>query len=93
MRDAADDLGVGAVIAKRFETQRLPRALELKERVDAGGLLTEADISFLEQVFQDAQHIMPLVDRKPSWQPLAAQAMELYRQITSKALENEKAER
>jgi hypothetical protein len=91
--EATDDLGVGTAIALRFETQRLPRARELKERVDAGGLLTEADIGFLEQVFQDAQHIMPLLDRNPAWQPLAAQAMELYRQITTKALENEKAER
>ena len=93
MSDATDDIGVGAVIAKRFETQRLPRALEIKTRVDAGGLLTDADTAFLEQVFQDAQQIMPLLDRNPAWQPLAAQAMELYREITAKTLENEKAAR
>jgi hypothetical protein len=91
MSGKQDDLGLGSVIAKRFEAQRLPRALEIKARVDAGGLLTEADIAFLEQVFQDSQQIMALVDRIPSWQRLAAQAMDLYRQITSKALENESA--
>jgi hypothetical protein len=87
----ADDLGVGTAIAERFRTQRLPRALELKARVDAGGLLTEADVTFLEEVFRDSKDIAPLMERNPDWKPLAAQVMDLYHQITTKALENEKA--
>lgn len=86
-----NDLGVGTAIMQRFQTQRLPRALELKARVDAGGLLTDADMRFLEEVFRDSKDVAPLLERNPDWKPMAAQVMDLYHQITTKALENEKA--
>jgi hypothetical protein len=41
-------------------------------------------------VFKDAGAIGPLVDRHPEWQDLAAKMMLLYREISDKALENEK---
>lgn len=33
----------------------------------------------------------PLLDGHPEWKPLAARMAHLYREITGKALENEKA--
>jgi hypothetical protein len=33
---------------------------------------------------------MPLIDRHPELQPVATRAMSLYKEITAKALENEK---
>ena len=90
MADESKDSGLIQVLAERLETQRLPRALSLKEKVDQGETLTEFDIQFLEEVFQDAQQIHPLVDRHPEWQPLAAKMVHLYKEITDKALENEK---
>lgn len=59
--------------------------------MDGGETLDEFDIEFLEQVFKDAQSIRPLVERHPEWQDLAAKMMGLYKEITDKALENEKA--
>ncbi|UCB55984.1 MAG: hypothetical protein JSW45_05505 [Thiotrichales bacterium] len=91
MTDTSKDAGIIQVLAEQLETKRLPRALSLKEKVDSGELLDEADIMFLEQVFEDAQSIGPLVDRHPEWHDLATKMMALYKEITEKALENEKA--
>ena len=91
MTDTSKDAGLIQVLAEQLETRRLPRALSLKEKVDKGETLDELDISFLEQVFQDAQSIGPLVDRHPEWQELATKMMALYKEITEKALENENA--
>lgn len=91
MTDTSKDAGLIQVLAERLETQRLPRTLDLKEKVDRGETLNEFDIQYLEEVFQDAQEIHPLVERHPEWQDLAARLAHLYKEITEKALENEKA--
>lgn len=91
MTEDSKDAGLIQVLAERFETQRLPRALSIKEKLDQGGVLDNFDIEFLEQVFEDASTIKPLLDRHPEWQPLAAKMVSLYKEITDKALENEKA--
>jgi hypothetical protein len=91
MTESSKDTGMIQVLAERFEKQRLPRALSIKEKVDAGEVLDEFDIEFLEQVFEDANTIKPLLDRHPEWQPLAAKMVTLYKEITEKGLENQKA--
>ena len=89
MSEYEKDLGVIQALVERFEKQRLPRAVSIKERVDKGELLTELDISFLEQVFEDAQRIKPLVDKYPEWKELWEKGAHLYKSITEKALQNE----
>ena len=91
MNDTSKDAGLIQVVAERLEKQRLPRALSIKEKVDAGEVLDEFDIEFLEQVFEDASSLKPLIDRHPAWQPLAAKMVNLYKEITDKALENQNA--
>ena len=89
MSESEKDSGMIQVLAERFENQRLPRVLSIKEKVDMGGVLDEFDIEFLEQVFEDANTIKPLLDRHPEWQPLAARMVHLYKEITETALKNE----
>jgi len=89
MTDITKDAGLIQVLAKRMETQRLPRALSLKDKVDQGETLNEFDIHFLERVFQDDQQNIPLMDRHPEWQDLTARVIQLYKEITEKALRNE----
>jgi hypothetical protein len=89
MSESSKDSGMIQVLAERFENQRLPRVLSIKEKVDKGGVLDEFDIEFLEQVFEDANTIKPLLDRHPEWQPLAARMVHLYKDITETALKNE----
>ena len=85
------DDGIIVALAERFETQRLPRALALKDQVERGERLSEQDLKFLGQVFSEAGQIRTLLDRHPEWQPLVARIMSLYKEITDRALANEQA--
>jgi hypothetical protein len=91
MTDDKEDAGIIAVLMERFEKTRLPRAISLKEKVDGGAPLDDFDLAFLEEVFSDTNKIKPLLDRHPEYQDLATRAITLYREITEKALENEKS--
>ncbi|MEZ5585576.1 MAG: hypothetical protein R3E46_00750 [Sedimenticolaceae bacterium] len=90
MTDIPKDEGVAYVLLERFEKFRLPRALDIKGRVDNGELLSDADIAFLERVMADAEEVRRLVDRNPEYEKLYARAVSLYQDITKKALENER---
>ena len=91
MAESSRDAGVIAVLLKRFETQRLPKALALKERVDKGERLNDWDTAHLEEVLKDVKQIKPLIDEHPELQTLYTRGVRLYEEITAKALENEKA--
>lgn len=91
MNDTSKDAGVIQALVERLQKIRLPRLNDIKQKVDRGEVLDEPDMSFLEEVLGDAQQVEPLLDRNPQWQPLAASVMGLYKEITDKALENEKA--
>lgn len=84
------DLGTIAVIIKRFETERMPRAKEIKARVDAGGVLEDVDIAFLKQVFEEAQGSMQLIARHPEYAKLAKGVIMMYEEIMTKSQENAK---
>jgi hypothetical protein len=89
MSNDIEDTGMIEALLQRLNDFRLPRLLELKERVDRGETMSEYDIEFLEGVLADAHSAVPLSDRHKELQPLAAKMTALYHEITSKALENE----
>jgi len=89
MTDPSHEDGVILALIDRFERQRLPRLLELKEKVDAGNLLSDADIEFLDMVIHDAQQSKQLIDRHPEWQSFCSMVVHLYETITEKSLDNE----
>jgi len=90
MSNSTGDEGLIEVLLERLEKQRLPRLLALKEKVDANSPLDDLDLEFLETSIADARKAIPLIDRHPEYQALAAQVMELYKDISEKALEIEK---
>ncbi len=89
MTDTDKQLGMITVILERFEKFRLPRALEIKAKVDRGEPLDDSDIEHLTLVMADAQDIKRFVDQRPDMQGLYTRAISLYQEITKKALENE----
>lgn len=90
MSDDERDAGIIQTLVERLNNQRLPRALDLKARVDAGGTLGGPDIQFLEDVFADARNIQPMLERHPEYQALVAHVIHLYKEILDRAMENEK---
>ena len=91
MSEISKDLGVIAVLAKRMVEERLPKALALKERVDRGEVLNELDLNFLEQVVTDSNKISQSIKDDPRVREVAGRMLQLYKEITAKALENEQA--
>ncbi len=90
MTEDLKDTGVITALLQRLERERLPRALDIKAKVDRGERLGDEDMVFLEQVFSDASKLKPLLDRHHEYQSLVAKVIHLYKSITDKALENEK---
>lgn len=91
MAQVSKETGVLTALARRMTDERLPKALALKERVDRGEVLNDLDLAFLEQVVQDARKLQPILDRNPRAKDVAGRMLQLYREITRKALENEQA--
>lgn len=84
--------GMKAVLAKRMVEQRLPKALEMKERVERGELLNELDMKLLEAVLSESTSINELVENDPKARDIAERMLQLYNEITTRALENERAQ-
>lgn len=91
MGEPTDDMGLITAIIKRAVEIRLPRAEVLKEKVDAGGVLDDRDVAFLKEIFDDARTIGPIIDQHPEYHDIGMRMLSLYKEITAKALENEKA--
>lgn len=90
MADQTDDEGTIQALLERLVKFRLPRALDIKQRVYGGQRLVDNDIAFLKKALEDAQHAGKYVARNPEFHTLGAQIVQLYEDIVRKALENEK---
>ncbi|MGZ8244586.1 hypothetical protein [Methylomagnum sp.] len=90
MNESLKDLGVATALMNHFTTQRLPRVLALRDKVERGERIADWDIEFLYELFEGAGQVKLMVDRLPEYQEVYARAASLYKEIADKALANEK---
>jgi hypothetical protein len=83
------EAGTIQVLLQRLNDIRLPRALDLKKKVDRGDKLDSYDLDFLETVLADATSAQGLAAKHPEFKPLVGKLIGLYGEITTKGLENE----
>jgi hypothetical protein len=84
------DKGLIMVLLERFNKQRLPRALALKEKTDAGELLDDYDHKYIKELQKDSSEVMLIIERNPEYKELAANIINLYKEIIEKDTENRK---
>ncbi|MCB1761476.1 MAG: hypothetical protein KDI68_17025 [Gammaproteobacteria bacterium] len=89
MEETIRRLALKGVILQRLAYQRIPRLLDIKEMLDRGGTLSGLDLEFLDEVFGDAAQNKYIFDENPDIQDLYTRAVDLFEDITGKALENE----
>lgn len=92
MEQSEKDAGTIAALMLRLKQTRLPRAKLLLDKVSGGDKLSDSDIRFLKRVYEDSRGNHALVLRNPEYHGLITQFIDLYTEIITKGLENEKSQ-
>ena len=90
MKIPKEELGIVTAMLERYTKQRLPRLLEMKERLDRGEKLDDHDMEFLDMIERDRVQTLAVAKRHEDLHEIAMKAINLYHEITQKALQNER---
>ncbi len=90
MEQSHKDTGTISALMIRLKESRLPKARQLQEKVNRGERLSDSDIRFLKGVYEDSRNSQALIIRNPEYNGLVSRFMDLYTEIITKGLENEK---
>jgi hypothetical protein len=90
MTDTSPDAGVIQVLLEELVKHRLPRILDIKEKVNEGKTLDEWELEYLEDAMNSVTRVLPLIDKHPEYQHLAGEVIHLYKEISDKDMQLEK---
>ena len=90
MKQKDQDTLIISAVLKRLNEFRLPRALSLKKKVDAGDALDDSDLKFLRRALDDTKELNPILERNPEYLELRDKALGLVEQILEKDAQNQK---
>ena len=84
------DIGAFAALTYRIEQFRLPRILQLREKVASGKTLSSADLHYISTSLDRTRLVLPLTDRHPEYQEFVTRLLGQYMYVVSAGLENER---
>lgn len=87
------DAGTFAAMLQRYTEYRLPRARRMLERVNGGECISDDDILWLKRVYAESRSSFYLVLRNPDYSLVYTRSIDLFAEITAKALANEQSGR
>ena len=90
MKDKSKELGIIQARLERFNSRVLPRMLALLEQVNRGETLSDLDLQFLQKIADEANRDRSITSH-PELTELFARAVDLFAEISEKALANEQA--
>ncbi len=91
MKQPEKDAGTLAATIERLQEFRLPRMKRILERVNNGEQLSDVDFDFLKRVHQDSRGRYELIKRNPDYMGIVSGVIDLYGEILTKGLQNERA--
>jgi hypothetical protein len=91
MEQSKIDSGTISALMIRFRESRLPRARRMLEKVNQGHKLSDEDIAYLKRIYEDSRKTQSLIQRHPEYMTLVSAFLELYTEIITRGLENERS--
>lgn len=86
-----DNDGISQAFIEDFVKHQLPLIIRTRDEVEAGKRLSDGEIDVLAEQLARARNFSEVAFVAPEYQPLIAQAIATYEEITELALRNEKA--
>lgn len=84
------ETGKITVLLNRLSTQRLPRLFGIKAKVDRGERIADIDLRYLRDILDTTLVCHVDWSKHPDLHGIIGGVINLYRDITSKALDNER---
>jgi len=86
--EKTDEKGVSQVVLEQFVHHQLPFLLKVKVEMDAGKILSDAELELLTRAVERAHNINAFVYLHPELKELVARVIDLVHDITGEALHN-----
>lgn len=83
-----DEEGVSQAVVEQFVHHQLPFLLKVKVEMDAGKILSDAELELLTRAVERAHNINTFVYLHPELKELVARVIDLVHDITGGALRN-----